>query len=131
MFHVSCFMIKNNMTELTNAIKQICDEKNLSYDAVLATIESALSAAYRKDFGKKNQNIIVEFNPETTKSKIYDLKEVVEDLPEIDEEEEEPTVETLRQAQGKLEDSTKKDDKKKDPSASSGQAKKKRKTRLR
>ena len=78
------------MTELTNAIKQICDEKSLSYEAVLATIESALAAAYRKDFGKKNQNIVVEFNPDTTKSKIFDLKEVVADLPE---EPEEPEIE--------------------------------------
>jgi hypothetical protein len=47
----------------------VCEEKGLSYEAVLATIESALAAAYRKDFGKKTQNIKVEFNPETGKSK--------------------------------------------------------------
>ncbi|MCK5061324.1 transcription termination/antitermination protein NusA [Candidatus Parcubacteria bacterium] len=74
------------MSELSNAIKQICEEKGLSYDAVLNTIESALSAAYRKDFGKKNQNIVVEFNPDTAKSKIYDIKTVVEDMPEEEEE---------------------------------------------
>ena len=44
------------MSDITNAIKQICEEKNLSYEAVLETIESALAAAYRKDFGEKNQN---------------------------------------------------------------------------
>lgn len=82
-----------DMTELTNAIKQICDEKGLSYDAVLSTIESALAAAYRKDFGKKNQNIVVEFNPETTKSKIYDVKTVVEDMPEEEETEDDESVE--------------------------------------
>jgi transcription termination/antitermination protein NusA len=81
------------MSDITTAIKQICEEKGLSYDAVIATIESALAAAYRKDFGKKNQNIKVEFDPETSKSKVYDVKTVVEDLPEeeiiSDEEEEE------------------------------------------
>jgi len=79
------------MSEITNAIKQICDEKGLSYDAVLTTIESALAAAYRKDFGRKNQNIVVEFDPETSKSKVFDVKTVVEDLPEeeISEDEEE------------------------------------------
>ena len=76
------------MSDLSNAIKQICEEKGLSYDAVLSTIESALSAAYRKDFGKKNQNIVVQFNPETVKSKIYDIKTVVEDMPEEKLEEE-------------------------------------------
>ncbi len=79
------------MSELSSAIKQICEEKGLSYEAVVTTIESALAAAYRKDFGKKNQNIIVEFDPETAKSKIFDVKTVVEDQPEeeVDEEGEE------------------------------------------
>src|SRR3990167_1583043 len=70
------------MSDITNAIKQICEEKNLSYEAVLETIESALAAAYRKDFGEKNQNIKVEFDPEIGKSKVFDVKTVVEDMPE-------------------------------------------------
>ena len=70
------------MSDITNAIKQICEEKNLSYKAVLETIESALAAAYRKDFGEKNQNIKVEFDPETAKSKVFDVKTVVDDMPE-------------------------------------------------
>ena len=114
------------MTELTNAMKQICEEKGLSYEAVLTTIESALAAAYRKDFGQKNQNIVVNFNPDTTKSKIFDVKEVVEDLPEPDEDEEladakssgvakedkKETVETQDSASKK--DESKKEDKKDD-----------------
>jgi len=80
------------MSDLTNAIKQICEEKGLGYEAVIATIESALAAAYRKDYGKKNQNIQVEFDPETTKSKVFDVKTVVEDLPEEEELEEELDV---------------------------------------
>ncbi len=70
------------MSDITNAMKQICEEKNLSYEAVIETIESALAAAYRKDFGEKNQNIKVEFDPETGKSKVFDVKTVVEDMPE-------------------------------------------------
>jgi N utilization substance protein A len=70
------------MSDLTSAIKSICDEKGLSYEAVIATIEQALAAAYRKDFGEKNQNIKVEFDPETAKSKVYDIKIVVEDMSE-------------------------------------------------
>lgn len=73
------------MSELKAAIKQICDEKGLSYDAVIVTIESALAAAYRKDFGEKNQNIKVQFDPETGKSKVYDIKLIVEDMPEEEE----------------------------------------------
>lgn len=70
------------MSELSSAIKQICEEKGLDHEAVITTIESALAAAYRKDFGEKNQNIKVEFDPETGESKVFDLKTVVEDLPE-------------------------------------------------
>jgi len=83
------------MSDITSAIKQICEEKNLSYEAVLETIESALAAAYRKDFGEKNQNVKVEFDPETAKSKVYDVKTVVEDMPEEPEvvEEQEETEE--------------------------------------
>jgi N utilization substance protein A len=68
------------MSELINAIKQVCDEKKIEYDLVLSAIEASLAAAYRKDYGNKMQNIKVDFNPETGKSKIYDVKTVVEDL---------------------------------------------------
>ncbi len=69
------------MSELSNTIKQICEEKGLSLEAVVATIESALAAAYRKDFGEKNQNIKVNFDIETGQSETFDIKIVVEDMP--------------------------------------------------
>ncbi len=74
------------MSDVTNAIKQICEEKNLSYEAVIGTIESALAAAYRKDFGEKNQNIKVEFADEVENSEVFDVKTVVEDVTEETEE---------------------------------------------
>lgn len=61
------------------AIQQICQEKNLSPEAVIETIEAALAAAYRKDFGQKNQNIKVEYDPENGESRVFDVKNVVED----------------------------------------------------
>jgi len=69
------------MSELMNAIKFICEEKNLNYEAVIEAIESALAAAYRKDYGDKNQNIKVKFNEDLSKIRIYDVKTVVEDIP--------------------------------------------------
>ncbi|MCK5510304.1 transcription termination/antitermination protein NusA [Candidatus Parcubacteria bacterium] len=69
------------MSELSSAIKHVCEEKGLDMDAVISTIEYALAAAYRKDFGQKNQNITVEFNPEKGASNVYDVKTVVEDMP--------------------------------------------------
>ncbi len=67
---------------IEQAIRQICDEKGLSYEAVIETIETALAAAYRKDFGEKNQNVEVEFDPETAGVRAFDVKTVVEDIPE-------------------------------------------------
>lgn len=72
------------MSEITKAIQALCDEKNLSYEAVMETIEAALAAAYRKDFGNKQQNIKVKFDPETGDMKAWDIKTVVEDIdPEV------------------------------------------------
>lgn len=68
--------------EIAAAVRAICEEKGLSVESVVETIEAALAAAYRKDFGEKNQNIKVEFDLETAKSKIFDEKTVVEDVPE-------------------------------------------------
>ena len=66
--------------ELNLAIQQICDEKGLSLEMVKETIEEALSAAYRKDFGdKKTQNIKVRFDLPTGYFEVFDVKEVVED----------------------------------------------------
>jgi transcription termination/antitermination protein NusA len=65
---------------IEQAIRQICEEKGLAYESVIDAIQSALAAAYRKDFGDKNQNIEVEFDPATAESKIFDVKTVVEDM---------------------------------------------------
>ena len=65
---------------IEQAIRQICEEKNLSYEAVIDAIQSALAAAYRKDFGEKNQNIETEFDPATGAVKVFDVKTVVADI---------------------------------------------------
>ncbi len=62
------------------AIKLIAEEKGLSYEAVLETLQVALGAAYRKDFGNKQQNIHVEFDPESGDMKVFDIKTVVPDM---------------------------------------------------
>lgn len=75
------------MSDISNAIKQLCEEKNLDYQSVLAAIELALAAAYRKDYGERNQNIRVKFNPITGQSDIFDVKTVVDNLPAEEEAE--------------------------------------------
>lgn len=65
--------------EIIAAAKQICEEKNISFDSVIQTIEAALAVAYRKDFGEKDQNIKVEFDIKTGSSRVFDVKTVVSD----------------------------------------------------
>ncbi|MFH1207797.1 MAG: transcription termination factor NusA [Patescibacteria group bacterium] len=65
--------------EIMQAVKQICEEKNISLESVIETIEAALAVAYRKDFGEKNQNIKVEFDLAKAKSRVFDVKTVVTD----------------------------------------------------
>ena len=75
---------------IASAIKQICDDRGIPQEQVIEALEAALAAAYRKDFGEKNQNINVEFDLKTGGSRIFDIKIVVEDLPPEEEEEEKP-----------------------------------------
>lgn len=78
-----------DLQTIQQAIKQIAAEKGLAEEAITETINSALAAAYRKDFGDKNQNIIFEFDSKTGKMKVFDQKVVVdfpkEIIAEIDE----------------------------------------------
>jgi N utilization substance protein A len=96
------------MSEVISAIKQICEEKKLEYGVVIGAIEMALAAAYRKDFGQKNQNVKVKFNPETLHSSIFDVKLVVDDLPpeelaELERQEEEIRLRAELRAKNKAE----------------------------
>jgi N utilization substance protein A len=69
------------MSDITKAIQMLCDEKGLNYETVLEALESALAAAYRKDFGNRQQNIQVKYDPETGDMKVWDEKIVVADIP--------------------------------------------------
>ena len=91
------------------AIKQICEEKGLAYESVVDAISAALAAAYRKDFGDKNMNVEVEFDPASGVTRAFDIKVVVEDVaPEALELAEierrarmEAIVEKIRQARAR------------------------------
>ena len=62
------------------SINQICDEKGLSKDIVLETLEAAIAAAYRKDYGKPSQIIKVKLDPESGQTKVWRVFEVVEEV---------------------------------------------------
>ena len=63
-----------------SALSQLAEEKDLNKEELLKMIEASLAAAFRKDYGKKDQNIVVEFMPETMGTKVYDVKKVVEEV---------------------------------------------------
>lgn len=67
-------------SNISAAIKQICDEKNIPMEAVISAIEAALAAAYRKEFSEPNQNIKVVFNADNGQAAVFDVKTVVEDV---------------------------------------------------
>lgn len=68
------------------AINQLCDEKNIAKDTVIETIESALRAAYRKDYGNKEQEIDVDMDEKSGVATVYLVKEVVKEVEDEDRE---------------------------------------------
>jgi len=78
-----------------SAIAQIAEEKGIDKGKVIEAIESALAAAYKKDYGRRGQHIRAEFNEVSGGADFYLVKEVVDDTTRIFEEEpEEGDVET-------------------------------------
>ena len=67
-------------SEIEQAIRYVCEEKGLSYESVLETIETAMAAAYRKDYGNRQQNIHVNFDPSDGNIEACDVKTVVENI---------------------------------------------------
>ncbi|OGE83058.1 MAG: transcription termination/antitermination protein NusA [Candidatus Doudnabacteria bacterium RIFCSPHIGHO2_01_FULL_49_9] len=65
-------------SEFAQALNEIAEEKGLDKNEILKMIEASLAAAFRKDYGEKDQNPVVELDPETMGMKIYDMKLVVE-----------------------------------------------------
>ncbi|MFO0704922.1 MAG: transcription termination factor NusA [Candidatus Andersenbacteria bacterium] len=75
--------------EFELAIEQIAAEKNIPVEKIVETIEAALAAAYRKDFGEPTQNIKVKFSVQDGSSQVFDVKTVVESIPEDPDEQKE------------------------------------------
>lgn len=79
------------------AINQIAEEKGIPKEEIIKVIESALAAAYKKDYGKKGQIIRVNFNSETGAIKVFQIKLVVpDDIEEIKEGEGPEKTETTK-----------------------------------
>jgi N utilization substance protein A len=69
------------------AINQICDEKGISKESVIETIEAALAAAYRKDYGEPGQIILAKLDEESGEAKFTRAYNVVQNEEDIEEPE--------------------------------------------
>lgn len=71
-------------TKFLAAINQLATEKNLPKDKVLEIVSHALRAAFRKDYGNREQNIRVDLDEESANPTVFLLKEVLEDGDELE-----------------------------------------------
>lgn len=64
------------------AIKQISEEKGISEQSVFETVEAAIAAAYKRDYGKKGQIIRAKLDSDTGEIKMSQAHYVVEGVDE-------------------------------------------------
>ncbi len=80
-----------SLGDFTSAISALAEEKGIEKDAVHSTVEAAIAAAYKKEYGKRGQNIRAEMDQISGAMKFFLVKEVVDETVRefITEEEEE------------------------------------------
>lgn len=66
--------------QLVLAVKAIAEEKNLPEDVVQDAVEQALAAAWRRDYGDREQEVRSQINVNTGEVYVYITKEVVEEV---------------------------------------------------
>ena len=86
-----------------NAIEEVCEEKGLDKEIIIETVEAALAAAYRKDYGRPKQLIRAKLNEETGKAEMFRVYNVVENEEEQKEKEHELTLEEAKAIDPKIE----------------------------
>ncbi len=79
-----------NFKDFNSAIAQIAEEKGIAKERVLETIEQAIAAAYKKEYGTKNEVVRAKMDEESGEVKFWQVKTVVDQdmLKEEDEAEE-------------------------------------------
>jgi len=66
-----------NLKDFASAIAQIAEEKGISSEKVLETVEQAIAAAYKKDYGKRGQVIRAKLDSESGQIRFWQIKTVV------------------------------------------------------
>ncbi len=73
-------------------VVQLAEEKGIPEEKMWQVIETAMAAAYKKDYGKKDQKIIAKIDIEANKLDFWQVKEVVDKDMLLSEEEIEERV---------------------------------------
>jgi len=68
-----------DLKSFASAVAQIAEEKGVSPGKVLESIEAAIAAAYKKDYGEKGQIIKAKLSPETGRVRFWQVKLVVDE----------------------------------------------------
>lgn len=71
--------LSGRLGEFGSAVMQIVEEKGLPKDRVIEVVEAALSAAYKRDYGKKSQVIRAKFDEVAKTAQYFLVKEVVDE----------------------------------------------------
>ncbi len=71
-----------DVKQLALALRAIAEEKNLPEETVQEVVEQALAAAYRRDYGEREQEVRVTMNLNTGDVDAYVAKEVVDEVEE-------------------------------------------------
>ncbi|PJE73665.1 MAG: transcription termination/antitermination protein NusA [Candidatus Terrybacteria bacterium CG10_big_fil_rev_8_21_14_0_10_41_10] len=83
---------------LHSALEQLEAERNIPKDKIIKTIEDALAAAYKKDYGKRGQIIKSEFDLTSGITNFFQVKFVVdESMLKSEEEESEEEIPTEKE----------------------------------
>jgi len=69
-----------NPQNFAAAINQVCDEKKIDPDSVFEAVQDAIKAAYRKDFGNRDQNLEVILDKDSGKAAVLLVKKIVEEV---------------------------------------------------
>src|SRR3990167_3926461 len=94
-----------DLKQFASALNQISEEKGISPERVIETIEMALAAAYKKEYGEKGQIVRAKFNPKTGDVKFSQIKIVVDESmlkPEEEGEEEPVKIEEEMEGEKKI-----------------------------
>lgn len=67
-----------DLKALSSALDELQQEKGISRESVVSALETALAAAYRREYGKRGQIIRATFNPETGDLEFRQAKIVVD-----------------------------------------------------